>query len=163
MNSKEFEAASRSVRARCPSSGEIYGPRAFLPLAGGELVVFGAAIALAVALSRSPTPVPTNPVAPDPLVELLGFAAPAALSAARLLGDPLPDMFFLTVVAVGIGAYIAGVVRMRRTGHPWPVSRTLSLGGRAAGPRGDMVARATAIPARGGDDVAVLAGAYVAW
>jgi cytochrome c oxidase assembly factor CtaG/putative copper export protein len=101
-------------------------PGAFIRLAAGELVVLGAAIGLAVALSRSPTPVPSNPVEPDPLVELLGFGAPGPISAARLLGDPLPDMFFLTVVAAGIGFYLAGVVRMRRAGHHWPASRTAS-------------------------------------
>jgi cytochrome c oxidase assembly factor CtaG/putative copper export protein len=101
-------------------------PGAFIRLAAGELVVLGAAIGLAVALSRSPTPVPSNPVEPDPLVELLGFGAPGPISAVRLIGDPLPDMFFLTVVAAGIGFYLAGVVRMRRAGHHWPASRTAS-------------------------------------
>ncbi|WP_250031451.1 cytochrome c oxidase assembly protein [Paractinoplanes maris] len=101
-------------------------PWAFLRLAAGELVVLGAAVGVAVALSRSPTPVPSELVEPDPLVELLGFAQPGPPTALRMLGDPLPDMFFLTVVAVGILAYLAGVRRMRRAGHPWPVSRTVS-------------------------------------
>ncbi|BEL05571.1 cytochrome c oxidase assembly protein [Actinoplanes sichuanensis] len=101
-------------------------PGAFLRLAAGELIVLAAAAGLAVALSRSPTPVPQEPDGPDPLVELLGFDMPAPPAAARLLGDPLPDMFFLTVVAVGILAYLAGVRRMRRAGHGWPVGRTLS-------------------------------------
>jgi hypothetical protein len=47
-----------------------------------------------------------------------------------MLGDPLPDRFFLTVAVCGIGAYLAGVRRLRRAGHSWPVARTLSwLGG----------------------------------
>ncbi|MGK5682940.1 cytochrome c oxidase assembly protein [Actinoplanes sp. URMC 104] len=101
-------------------------PRAFLRLAAGELVVLGAAVGLAVALSRSPTPVPETVVEPDPLVELLGFAQPGPPTAVRMLTGPLPDMFFLTVVAAGILAYLAGVRRMRRAGNPWPVSRTVS-------------------------------------
>ncbi|MEU4236037.1 cytochrome c oxidase assembly protein [Actinoplanes sp. NPDC026619] len=101
-------------------------PDAFLRLAAGELALLGAAIGLAVALSRSPTPVPANPEDADPLVDLLGFAAPPVSSAARMFADPLPDLFFLTVAAVGIGAYLAGVVRLRRAGHAWPVSRTVS-------------------------------------
>ena len=104
-------------------------PGAFLRLAAGELVVFGAAVGLAVALSRSPTPVPSAPDDPDPLVELLGFDQPGPLTAGRLLGGPLPDMFFLTVVAVGIFAYLAGVRRLRRAGHPWPAGRTASWAG----------------------------------
>ncbi|MFC3736154.1 cytochrome c oxidase assembly protein [Paractinoplanes deccanensis] len=99
-------------------------PRAFLRLAVGELVVLGAAAGLAVALSRSPTPVVVDE--PDPLVELLGFPMPAPPTALRMLGDPLPDLFFLTLVAAGIGFYLAGVWRLRREGHAWPVSRTAS-------------------------------------
>jgi cytochrome c oxidase assembly factor CtaG/putative copper export protein len=101
-------------------------PWSFLRLAAGELLVLAAAAALAVALARSPTPVPQDPDGPDPLVELLGFDMPAPMTAARLIAGPLPDMFFLTVVAVGILAYVAGVRRMRRAGHHWPVGRTVS-------------------------------------
>ena len=101
-------------------------PRAFRRLAGGEVAVFGAAFGLAVALSRTPTPVPTNPARPDPVVDLLGFPMPAAPSPSRLLGDPLPDMFFLAVVVLGTLGYLAGVWRMRRAGHHWPPARTAS-------------------------------------
>ena len=101
------------------------GPgRAFRRLAAGELVVFAATFGLAVALSRSPTPAPVNPVDPDPLVDLLGFSMPAAPTAARMFGEVLPDMFFLTVTAFGIVAYLTGVRRLRRDGHHWPWSRT---------------------------------------
>lgn len=99
-------------------------PRAFLRLAAGELVVLGAAVGLAAGLSRSPTP--ATAVEPDPLVELLGFDPPGVPTATRMLGDPLPDMFFLTVVVAGVLAYLAGVRRLRRAGHVWPVSRTAS-------------------------------------
>jgi cytochrome c oxidase assembly factor CtaG/putative copper export protein len=116
-------AAHRSRTLPALAAGR---PGAFVRLAIGEMVVLGAAIGLAVALSRSPAPVPANPVEPDPLVDLLGFAAPGPISAARLLGDPLPDMFFLTVAAAGIGFYLAGVIRMRRAGHHWPAARTAS-------------------------------------
>jgi cytochrome c oxidase assembly factor CtaG/putative copper export protein len=119
-------AVGAAHRARTLPALRSGAPWAFLRLAAGELVVLGAAIALAVALSRSPAPVPVQVVDPDPLVELLGFDQPGPLSAARMLGDPLPDMFFLTVVAVGIFVYLAGVRRMRRAGHDWPVARTAS-------------------------------------
>ncbi|MEV7625093.1 cytochrome c oxidase assembly protein [Actinoplanes sp. NPDC089786] len=101
-------------------------PYAFLRLAAGELVVLGATIGLAVALSRSPTPDEDPLARPDPLVELLGFTPPGPPSAARMLGDPLPDMFFLTAAAAGIACYLIGVLRLRRAGHTWPLSRTVS-------------------------------------
>lgn len=95
-------------------------PWAFLRLAAGEVVVFAATFGLAVALSRSPTPVPTNPVDFDPFTDLVGFAMPPPLTAARLLGEPLPDLFFLTVVLAGIWLYVAGMLRLHRAGHAWP-------------------------------------------
>ncbi|TDC39157.1 cytochrome-c oxidase, partial [Micromonospora sp. 15K316] len=49
---------------------------AFGRLAAGELVVFAATFGLAVALSRSPTPVASDPVDADPITELLGFPMP---------------------------------------------------------------------------------------
>ncbi|MEU8615681.1 cytochrome c oxidase assembly protein [Actinoplanes sp. NPDC048791] len=101
-------------------------PWAFLRLAGGELLVLGAAVGLAVGLSRSPTPVPEIAVEPDPLVELLGFDQPGPVTAARLLTDPLPDMVFPVVVVAGILTYLAGVRRLRRAGSAWPASRTVS-------------------------------------
>jgi cytochrome c oxidase assembly factor CtaG/putative copper export protein len=113
-------------RARTLPALRTDAPRAFLRLAAGEVILLGAAIGLAVALSRTPTPVPQTVTNPDPLVDLLGFDPPAVPSAERMLGDPLPDLFFLIVVAVGTGAYVAGVLRMRRAGHAWPVSRTIS-------------------------------------
>ncbi|WP_231954319.1 cytochrome c oxidase assembly protein [Actinoplanes derwentensis] len=103
-------------------------PRAFLRLAVGELVVLGAAIGLAVALSRSPAP--QSEVADlDPLTELLGFPAPLPPTGLRMLGDPLPDMFILSLTVAGIAAYLIGVVRLRKAGHHWPLARTASWTG----------------------------------
>ncbi|MEU4338008.1 cytochrome c oxidase assembly protein [Micromonospora lupini] len=103
---------------------------AFGRLAAGELIVFAATVGLAVALSRSPTPVPDSGIDADPITELLGFPMPAAPTAGNLLGQPLPDMFFLTLCALGVGGYLAGVRRMHVAGHRWPVARTASwLGG----------------------------------
>ncbi|RQX17142.1 cytochrome-c oxidase [Micromonospora ureilytica] len=103
---------------------------AFGRLAAGELIVFAATVGLAVALSRSPTPVAESGVAADPITELLGFPMPTAPTAGNLLGQPLPDMFFLTLCVLGVGGYLAGVRRMHARGHRWPVARTASwLGG----------------------------------
>ncbi|MFE9655817.1 cytochrome c oxidase assembly protein [Micromonospora sp. NPDC006431] len=101
-------------------------PGAFRRLAAGELIVFAATLGLAVALSRSPTPVATNPADAEPLTELLGFPMPAAPTPGNLLGQPLPDLFFLTLTAGAAAAYLAGVRRLRRAGHRWPIARTAS-------------------------------------
>ncbi|MGC1209722.1 MAG: cytochrome c oxidase assembly protein, partial [Micromonospora sp.] len=103
---------------------------AFTRLAAGELVVFAATLGLAVALSRSPTPVPSNPTDADPLTALLGFPMPAAPTPGNLFGQPLPDLLFLALTACGAGGYLAGVGRLHRAGHRWPIARTASwLGG----------------------------------
>ncbi|MEV4462730.1 bifunctional copper resistance protein CopD/cytochrome c oxidase assembly protein [Micromonospora echinofusca] len=99
---------------------------AFARLAAGEVVVFAATVGLAVALSRSPTPVTQDPLDADPITELLGFPMPAAPTPERLLGQPLPDMFFLTLTVLGVGGYLAGVWRLHRAGHRWPPARTAS-------------------------------------
>ncbi len=98
---------------------------AFSRLAAAELVVFAGTFGLAVALSRSPAPVPDTPVDADPVVEVLGFGMPAPPTALRMIADPLPDLFFLTVTAVGVVAYLAGVRRLHRAGHRWPIGRTV--------------------------------------
>ncbi|WP_091094598.1 bifunctional copper resistance protein CopD/cytochrome c oxidase assembly protein [Micromonospora citrea] len=99
---------------------------AFGRLAAGELVVFAATVALAVALSRSPTPTAEDPLDADPITELLGFPMPAAPTPGLLVGQPLPDMFFLTLTVAGVGGYLTGVWRLRRAGHRWPAARTAS-------------------------------------
>ncbi|MFY1656015.1 cytochrome c oxidase assembly protein [Micromonospora sp. WMMD1274] len=49
---------------------------------------------------------------------MLGFPMPAAPSAGNLLGQPLPDMFVLAVVAFSGAGYLAGLRRVRRSGRP---------------------------------------------
>ncbi|HEY7225179.1 MAG TPA: cytochrome c oxidase assembly protein [Micromonosporaceae bacterium] len=105
---------------------------AFAQLAAGELVLLAATFGLAVALSRTPTPVPANPVDPDAFTDLVGFALPPPPTVAGMLGQPLPDLMILTVVAGAALAYLIGVRRLRLAGHPWPWARTACwLGGLA--------------------------------
>ncbi|KAB1911676.1 bifunctional copper resistance protein CopD/cytochrome c oxidase assembly protein [Micromonospora sp. AMSO31t] len=99
---------------------------AFTRLAAGELVVFAAAVGLAVALSRSPTPVPDPGTDADPLTALLGFGMPAAPTPGNLLGQPLPDLLFLAASLAGAASYLVGVGRLRKAGHHWPIARTAS-------------------------------------
>jgi putative copper resistance protein D len=116
-----FGAVHRTRTLRPLKEG---APGAFRRFAAGELVVFAATFGLAVALSRSPTPVPTNPPNPDPATDLLGFGMPPAPTAGRMVTEVVPDLFFFAVVMVAAGVYLAAVWRLRRRGIAWPVERT---------------------------------------
>lgn len=98
-------------------------PRAFLRLAGGELILLFAAIGVAVGLSRTETP-PTTEV-PTATEILLGYPMPGPLSLAEFL-QPYPDVFFPTVIALAVGGYVAGLRRLRRAGVRWPPGRTVA-------------------------------------
>ncbi|WP_216587923.1 cytochrome c oxidase assembly protein [Streptomyces brasiliscabiei] len=104
------------------------GPRAFVRLAAGELLLMAAAMGLAVGLSRTPPP-GAGDAAVSPAEELLSFAMPPPL------GDfPWTPLFtqwhFDPLFAFGTAAaallYLAGVRKLRARGDKWPVGRTVS-------------------------------------
>lgn len=97
----------------------------FLRLAITELSIMAATIGLAVALSRTPTPVGDD-VLKTPLEELLGGALPAAPTMLRLLWGWTGNGVGLVIVGLGIALYVAGVRVLRKRGDAWPVSRTIS-------------------------------------
>ncbi|MET0467508.1 MAG: cytochrome c oxidase assembly protein [Aeromicrobium sp.] len=97
----------------------------FLRLAVTELFVMGAAVGLAVALSRTPTPVGDD-VLQTPVEELLGGPMPAAPTILRLLWGWSGNGVGLAIVALGTAFYLRGVWAMSRRGDAWPVGRTLS-------------------------------------
>ncbi|MFI6502825.1 cytochrome c oxidase assembly protein [Nonomuraea typhae] len=99
-------------------------PGAFARLAAGEVVVMAAAMGLAVALSRTSPPPRAAP--PDPVRDLLGYAMPPELTAARLATLWRLDLFFALVVLAAAGGYAAAVVRLRRRGDAWPLGRSIS-------------------------------------
>ncbi|GIJ72941.1 cytochrome c oxidase assembly protein [Virgisporangium ochraceum] len=99
---------------------------AFRRWAAAEVLVLAGTMGVAVALSRTPPPVPEESGEFDPVTDLLGFAAPGPISARSLVWPPLLDAFFLTLVLFGAAAYLTGVWRMRRAGHRWPAVRTAS-------------------------------------
>ena len=99
--------------------------RWFLRLAAMELVVMGATIGLAVALSRSPSPSPGQGPA-DRVSGLLGYPAPPPLTRGRYLTVFYPDLLWL-VVSCGLAAvYVAGMLRLRRRGDSWLWLRTMA-------------------------------------
>ena len=102
---------------------------AFARLAAGELVVMGATVGLAVALSRSAPPVPDTTDAPatdaERIASLLGYPAPPPFTFGRYLTAFAPDLLWLVVGAGLLGLYVAGAVTLARRGDRWPLQRTL--------------------------------------
>jgi len=100
--------------------------RAFLRLAGGELVVMAATVGLAVALSRTPAPLAAG--------GLLGLDENvAALSWARvLLLEWRPDAITITIVVLAVAAYLRAVAMVTAHGYSWPHRRTASFCAAAA-------------------------------
>ena len=111
-------------RERTLASLEAGRPRAFVRLAGGELLLMAATVGLAVALSRTPPPPVSLPA--DRAFDLLGFAMPPPISLPNLAGLWWLDLFFALVAALMSGLYAAGVIRLLRRGDAWPWGRTIS-------------------------------------
>lgn len=109
------DAAGQAVGAR----------RAFTGLAVVEVAVMAATIAVAVALSRTPTP-STGQVYTDPVTELLGRALPAAPSVHNVLFGFFPDALGMLLVGMGLALYAQGLRVLRRRGDRWPAGRTAS-------------------------------------
>jgi cytochrome c oxidase assembly factor CtaG/putative copper export protein len=97
-----------------------------LRLAAGEVVVMAAAIGLAVALSRTPAPVPDTPAENvSAAASLLGFELPP-YSLTEVLASWRPDTIVLLVAGTALALYVAGVRKLSRREQRWPIGRTLS-------------------------------------
>jgi putative copper resistance protein D len=103
------------------------GNRTFWNLAAAELALMGLAIGLATALSRTGSPAATDLVQdPSPARILTGSDLPPELTLGRWFSEWRFDLVWMTVCAVAAGAYIWGVVRLKRRGDNWSIARTLS-------------------------------------
>mgnify|MGYP001172740561 CR=1 FL=1 len=111
-------------RSTVPRIAEQGGRALFVRLAGVELVIMGAVMGLATTLSRTAPPAPDVSDV-DPATAILGFPIPPPMSLQTLLTLWRPDLFFILVIAALGGLYAAGVVRLRRRGDRWPVTRTV--------------------------------------
>lgn len=97
----------------------------FARLAATELFIMAGTMGLAVALSRTPTPVGDD-VLTTPVEEILGGPLPPAPSVANLLTGWSGNGIGLAVVGLGLALYLRGVWAMRRRGDHWPIGRTIS-------------------------------------
>ena len=112
-----------------PLAGRLFGRLALI-----EVVIMGAAFALAAALSHSAPPGMGRPVpgtgmsmaSPDPAYSLTGYPAPAGpLSSTGWFTIWRIDWLWLSVAIIAVALYLAGVRRMREGGDSWPVLRTI--------------------------------------
>lgn len=96
----------------------------FVRVATVEILLFGAATGTAVALSRTPAPVPGGPE--ESIAQaLLGYPMPAAPDLGRWLGDWLPEPILVAATLGATWCYLGAVVRLRGRGESWPVTRTV--------------------------------------
>jgi cytochrome c oxidase assembly factor CtaG/putative copper export protein len=99
-------------------------PRTFVRLATAEIALMAATFGVAVSLSRTPPPagaaadVPSHGLGHPTLgSDVAPFTLSGVFTEWRL------EAISLLVVAVAFGAYLAGMVRLRRAGEAWPLPR----------------------------------------
>jgi putative copper resistance protein D len=109
------------IEAADPGSG-----RPFLRMAVGEALVMAVAFGVATSLARTEPPVPETTENPTAALALTGFPAPDAPTALSWLTAWRVEWLFLATALLGIGLYLAGVIRLHRRGDAWPVGRTIN-------------------------------------
>ena len=86
----------------------------------------GVALALGVALSRTPPPQPVDELPMTVVRELIGFPIPPEPTVLRLLTQTYPDALFVLGCLGAVLLYLGGVWRLRVRGDRWPVGRTIA-------------------------------------
>jgi cytochrome c oxidase assembly factor CtaG/putative copper export protein len=121
---RQHTVAAQATRGST-GAGRREAAQLFLTVASTELVVMASTVALAVGLSRTPTPA-GNAEQTSPAADLLGFPLPPKPSLGRLVFGWVPDGFALTFLVLAVALYAVGVLTLRRRGDSWPVGRTIS-------------------------------------
>ncbi|WP_045875282.1 cytochrome c oxidase assembly protein [Pseudofrankia sp. DC12] len=132
---RQFTIRRLAASAAVPANGAapadqatvVAARRPFLRLGAAEVTLMGVAIALGAGLSRTATPAAADGATSDnPVVAILGYPMPPAISIARVFTEARPDLLSGTIVLLGTWLYLVGAVRLRRAGAPWPIGRTVS-------------------------------------
>ncbi len=111
---------TRRLAERPENSGE------FARFAVAELVLLGAAAGTGAGLARSAPPV-SQAESADIVTSITGYPLPAGpVSGLGWFTTFRIDWLWFAVVVLGIGLYLAAVIRLRRRGDSWPVLRTVS-------------------------------------
>ncbi|GAA3194129.1 hypothetical protein GCM10010468_03780 [Actinocorallia longicatena] len=112
-------------RVSVPALRTGQGTGVFVRVAALELVVMAATMGLAVGLSRTAPPaVAARQI--GPAEAMLGFRLPGPPDPAAYASGWRWDPLFLALVTAGAVLYAMAVVRLRRDGQPWPLSRTVA-------------------------------------
>jgi len=103
----------------------------FWKLVTVEFAIFGVAVGLGSALSRTANPVSDFPIGDLTPAEILtGSKLPAEPTALTWLTTFKPDILWILITAALAGFYLLGVYRLHKRGDSWSIARTLSwLGG----------------------------------
>ncbi len=108
-------------------AGRLTARRAVWQLVAGELLVMGAVMGVAVALSRTAPPVPEEIAADATPAEILTwYPLPPEPTAASWFTTWRVDPLWLAVVAFLAAVYLWAFVQVRRRGDSWSVLRSLS-------------------------------------
>ncbi|MEO3783267.1 cytochrome c oxidase assembly protein [Actinocorallia sp. B10E7] len=99
-------------------------PLAFTRLAVVEAAIMGATMGVAVALAQTAPPATTGSV--STVEALIGYEMPPPITVARLASLWRFDLFWVVLILVLGGLYLAGVLRLRRRGDSWPWGRTIA-------------------------------------
>ncbi|SEE69067.1 cytochrome c oxidase assembly protein [Ruania alba] len=101
-------------------------PRAFWRLAAVEVLVMGAVMGVAVALADTGPPVPQEAQENlSPAEELSQQPVPPPPTLGRWFTQGTPDLLFAYLAVTLAVVYLTWVLRLRRRGDTWPVTRTV--------------------------------------
>lgn len=127
-------ALQRSLLIRRMRTAVDMGRAGAAPLAwlvGGELVLMGAVAGLAAGLGRTPSVTPQLTAEeladPTPAQILSGNTLPPPFEPVRLLTEWRLDAVWTSLCVIGVVAYLAGYLKLRRRGDAWPLQRLVFL------------------------------------
>jgi cytochrome c oxidase assembly factor CtaG len=117
-------ATARTLQTKVMGSGK--SDRATLIRVGGlEALLMAAAGGIGVALTQTPYP-RIEKEFPTQAETLLGQAFPPEPTFANVALGLHLEPFWIGIAALGIGLYLAGVIRLHNRGDKWPIMRTVA-------------------------------------